>query len=118
MAYTREDILKIHAKGKKFSHDVDLRSIAEDTAGFTGAELSNILNEAAILATIRERESITNKDIEDALKKVGLIDHIHKKPNQLSGGQMQRVLIARAISYAKFTGTAFPIILYASSTFV
>ena len=73
----REDILKIHAKGKKFSYDVDLRSIAEDTAGFTGAELSNILNEAAILATIRKNESITNKDIEDALKKVtvGLEKH-------------------------------------------
>ena len=73
----REAILKIHAKGKKFSNDVDLRNIAEDTAGFTGAELSNILNEAAILATIRERDNITNKDIEDALKKVtvGLEKH-------------------------------------------
>jgi len=73
----REDILKIHAKGKKFSHDVNLRSIAEDTAGFTGAELSNILNEAAIIATIRKRESITNIDVEDALKKitVGLEKH-------------------------------------------
>ena len=65
----REAILNIHAKGKHFAHDVNLRSIAEDTAGFTGAELANILNEAAIIATIRERESITNKDIEDALKK-------------------------------------------------
>ena len=73
----REAILKIHAKGKKFSEDVNLRSIAEDTAGFTGAELSNILNEAAIIATTRERTSITNKDIEDALKKVtvGLEKH-------------------------------------------
>ncbi len=66
----REAILNIHAKGKQFAEDVNLRSIAEDTAGFTGAELANILNEAAILATIRERTSITNKDIEDALKKV------------------------------------------------
>ena len=73
----REAILKIHAKGKKFAQDVNLRSIAEDTAGFTGAELANILNEAAIIATIRQRESITNKDIEDALKKVtvGLEKH-------------------------------------------
>ena len=73
----REAILNIHAKGKKFAHDVDLRSIAEDTAGFTGAELANILNEAAIIATIRQRDSITNKDIEDALKKVtvGLEKH-------------------------------------------
>ena len=73
----REAILNIHAKGKQFAQDVDLRSIAEDTAGFTGAELANILNEAAIIATIRERQSITNKDIEDALKKVtvGLEKH-------------------------------------------
>ncbi|MBR3720254.1 MAG: ATP-dependent zinc metalloprotease FtsH [Clostridia bacterium] len=73
----REAILNIHAKGKKFAQDVNLRSIAEDTAGFTGAELANILNEAAIIATIREREGITNKDIEDALKKVtvGLEKH-------------------------------------------
>ena len=73
----REAILNIHAKGKKFAGDVNLRSIAEDTAGFTGAELANILNEAAIIATIRKRESITNKDIEDALKKitVGLEKH-------------------------------------------
>ena len=61
----REAILNIHAKGKKFAGDVNLRSIAEDTAGFTGAELANILNEAAILGTIRQRESITNKGIEE-----------------------------------------------------
>lgn len=66
----REAILNIHATGKKFAEDVNLRSIAEDTAGFSGAELANILNEAAIIATIRERKSITNQDIEDAVKKV------------------------------------------------
>lgn len=66
----REAILKIHAKEKKFAEDVDLKSIAEDTAGFTGADLANILNEAAIIATINEHEAITNKDIEDAVKKV------------------------------------------------
>ena len=66
----REAILKIHAKEKKFAEDVDLKSIAEDTAGFTGADLANILNEAAIIATINEHDAITNKDIEDAVKKV------------------------------------------------
>ena len=66
----REDILKIHAKDKKLANDVNLRSIAEDTAGFTGAELANILNEAAIIATIKNHNAITNKDIEDAVKKV------------------------------------------------
>ena len=66
----REEILKIHAQDKKFASDVNLKSIAEDTAGFTGADLANILNEAAIIATINEHEAITNKDIEDAVKKV------------------------------------------------
>ena len=66
----REAILKIHAKDKQFANDVNLKSIAEDTAGFTGADLANILNEAAIIATINEHEAITNKDIEDAVKKV------------------------------------------------
>ena len=66
----REAILKIHAKDKKLADDVDLRNIAEDTAGFSGAELANILNEAAIIATINKHDAITNKDIEDATKKV------------------------------------------------
>lgn len=66
----REAILKIHAKDKKLADDVNLKTIAGDTAGFTGAELENILNEAAILATINKEESITSKDINDALKKV------------------------------------------------
>ena len=66
----REAILNIHAKDKKFAEDVNLKSIAEDTAGFSGADLANILNEAAIIATINGHEAITNKDIEDAVKKV------------------------------------------------
>lgn len=66
----REAILNIHAKDKKIDESVNLRSIAEDTAGFTGAELANILNEAAIIATIKRHKAITNKDIEDAVKKV------------------------------------------------
>ena len=66
----REEILKIHAKNKNFNSNVDLKKVAEDTAGFTGAELANILNEAAIIATIRNKESIDNVDIDDAVKKV------------------------------------------------
>ena len=66
----REAILKIHAKDKKLDESVNLRSIAEDTAGFTGAELANILNEAAIIATINKHHAITNDDIESAVKKV------------------------------------------------
>jgi len=66
----REEILKIHSKGKKLAEGVTLKSIAEDTAGLTGAELANILNEAAIIATINEHEAITNEDIDEAFKKV------------------------------------------------
>ena len=73
----REEILKIHSKNKKISKDVDFKSIAGDTAGFTGAELENILNEAAIIATNNKHKAIDNKDIEDAVKKVtvGLEKH-------------------------------------------
>ena len=66
----RLEILKIHSKDKKLSDDVNLESIAEDTAGFTGAELENILNEAAIVATKAKHEEIENDDIEEAVKKV------------------------------------------------
>ena len=66
----RLEILKIHARDKKISDDVNLESIAEDTAGFTGAELENILNEAAIVATKNKHEDIENLDIEEAVKKV------------------------------------------------
>lgn len=66
----RTEILKIHSKGKKLAEDIDLESIAEDTAGFTGAELANILNEAAIIATKCEHKMIEKDDIEEAVKKV------------------------------------------------
>ena len=66
----RLEILKIHSKDKRISEDVNLESIAEDTAGFTGAELANILNEAAILATKNKHEGIESDDIEEAVKKV------------------------------------------------
>ena len=70
----RLEILKIHAREKKLADEVNLESIAEDTAGFTGAELANILNEAAIIATINKHDEIENVDIEEAVKKttVGL----------------------------------------------
>ena len=73
----REEILKIHSKNKKLDKDVNLKSIAGDTAGFTGAELENILNEAAIIATNKKHDAIENIDIEDAVKKVtvGLEKH-------------------------------------------
>ena len=66
----REEILKIHSKNKPLGDDIDLKDIATDTAGFTGAELANVLNEAAIIATTRKHEKIVMDDIEEAVKKV------------------------------------------------
>ena len=66
----REDILKVHARNKKFEEDVDLSVIAKTTVGFTGADLANLLNEAALLAVRRGKTLIGMSDIEDAFMKV------------------------------------------------
>ena len=66
----REAILKLHSKNKKFASDVSFKEVAGDTAGFTGAELANILNEAAIIATREKHSEIHKTDIENAVKKV------------------------------------------------
>ena len=66
----REDILKVHARGKQFDPDVRFDSIAKSTAGFTGADLENLLNEAALLAARRNKRLISMEDIEDSFLKV------------------------------------------------
>ena len=66
----REEILKVHAKGKKFASDVDFKIIAKKTAGMAGADLANILNEGAILAARAGRSEITMADLEEASEKV------------------------------------------------
>lgn len=66
----REDILRVHAKGKPLAPDVDLSTIAKSTAGFTGADLENLLNEAALLAARKDHKSITMEEIEEATIKV------------------------------------------------
>ena len=66
----REEILKIHGANKKFEESLDFKKIAEDTAGFTGAELANVLNEAAIIATVNKHKAITKEDLDEAIKKV------------------------------------------------
>lgn len=68
----REDILKVHAKNKPLAPDVDLSDVAKDTTGFTGADLENLLNEAAILAVRRGKKAITMVEIFDAISKVGI----------------------------------------------
>ena len=68
----REEILKVHAKNKPLGDDVDLRQIAQTTAGFTGADLENLLNEAAILAAKDNRVYIQQQDIRHSFVKVGI----------------------------------------------
>lgn len=68
----REEILKVHAKGKPLSEDIDLGQIARTTAGFTGADLENLLNEAAILAAKDERVYLKQSDVQKAFVKVGI----------------------------------------------
>ena len=66
----REDILKVHAKGKPLAEDVDLRKLAQGTAGFTGADLENLINEGALLAARKDRSFITMGDLKEAEIKV------------------------------------------------
>ena len=66
----REAILKIHARGKQLAEDVDLNSIAKGTPGFAGADLENLMNEAALLAVRRHHRFITMEDVDEAILKV------------------------------------------------
>ncbi len=68
----REEILNVHAKNKPLGDDVDLKQIAQTTAGFTGADLENLLNEAAIVTAREERKYITQADIRKSFVKVGI----------------------------------------------
>lgn len=68
----REEILKVHAKGKPLSEEIDLKQIAQTTAGFTGADLENLLNEAAIIAAKEDRVYLKQQDIRQAFVKVGI----------------------------------------------
>ena len=66
----REEILKVHAKGKKLDESVSLKTIARSTSGFTGADLSNLLNEAAIMAARDNRPALTMNDLNEAMMKI------------------------------------------------
>ena len=68
----REEILKVHAKNKPLAEDVDLKQIAQTTAGFTGADLENLLNESAIMAAKENRAYVMQKDIQASFIKVGI----------------------------------------------
>ena len=106
----REDILKVHSKEKPLSEDVDLHRVAQTTSGFTGADLENLLNEAAILSARENRRFIKQSDIDRAfvkvfsndtyrdrvkraqfcLDRVNLIEAQSKYPGEISGGMQKR----------------------------
>ena len=78
----REEILRVHARNKPLAEDVDLKKVAQTTAGFTGADLENLLNEASIVAAKENRTYVIQKDIEKAFIKVGL--GVEKKSRVIS----------------------------------
>ena len=78
----REEILRVHAKNKPLAEDVDLKKVAQTTAGFTGADLENLLNEASIVAAKENRTYVIQRDIEKAFIKVGL--GVEKKSRVIS----------------------------------
>jgi len=85
----REAILKVHAKGKPLAGSVDLRQVAQATAGFSGADLANVLNEAALLAARRNEREITQIDLEDAIEKV--VAGPERKSRRINDEQKRRV---------------------------
>ena len=85
----REAILKVHARGKKLSADVDLRRLAAATAGMSGADLANVLNEAALLAARRKANAIAQLDLEDAVEKV--VAGPERRSRRLNEDEKQRV---------------------------
>jgi cell division protease FtsH len=85
----REAILQVHAKGKPLANDVALRRIAQATAGFSGADLANALNEAALLAARRKAHQITQADLENAVEKV--VAGPERKSRRLSDEEKRRV---------------------------
>src|ERR1700693_48379 len=85
----REAILKVHSKNKRLAPDVDLRRIAAATAGFAGADLANVLNEAALLAARRRVTEITQRDLEEAIEKV--VAGPERKTRRLNDEEKRRV---------------------------
>ncbi|MCT7852191.1 MAG: AAA family ATPase, partial [Lactobacillus iners] len=85
----REAILRVHAKNKPLANDVDLKEVARQTPGFVGADLENVLNEAALVAARRDRDEITASDIDEAQDRV--IAGPAKKDADISEAQRKRV---------------------------
>lgn len=105
----REEILKIHSKNKPLAKDVDLGTIAKRTVGFTGADLENIMNEAAIITAKDNRKELTTADIDDAVSKVVLGPA--KKSRKRTDDELNLVAYHEAghALVAKFTDKSIPV---------
>lgn len=105
----REEILKVHAKKVKLGQDVDLKVVAKGTPGFVGADLANVINEAAILAARADEESVTSADMDEAIERV--IAGPQKKSRIISKHE-QRVIAAHECGHtlvARLTNHSDPV---------
>jgi cell division protease FtsH len=103
----RNEILKLHTRGKPLAPDVDLRKIAQETPGFSGADLANVINEAALLAARHGGITIGQKDLEDAVEKV--VAGPERKRRRMSPEEKRRVAYhevghALVAAYSKHAG--------------
>ncbi|WP_428077949.1 ATP-dependent zinc metalloprotease FtsH [Candidatus Avelusimicrobium alvi] len=105
----REEILKVHAKKVKLGEDVDLKTVAKGTPGFVGADLANVVNEAAILAARADKEAVTKSDMDEAVERV--IAGPQKKSRIISKHE-QRVIAAHEVGHtvvARLTNHSDPV---------
>lgn len=105
----REEILKVHAKKVKLGEDVDLKTVAKGTPGFVGADLANVVNEAAILAARADKEAVTKGDMDEAVERV--IAGPQKKSRIISKHE-QRVIAAHEVGHtvvARLTNHSDPV---------
>jgi len=102
--FGREEILKVHSKDKPLVKSVDLKTIAKQTPGFTGADLANLLNEAALLAARKNKKSISNSDIEESIDRV--MAGPEKKSNIIS--EDEKLVIAYHETGHALVGWALP----------
>ena len=105
----REAILRIHSKGKPLSTDVDLAEVAKRTPGFSGADLANVMNEAALLAARRRRKDISRKEVEEAVERVVAGP---ERRSKIIGPREKRILAYHELGHAlvaRFTPEADPV---------
>jgi cell division protease FtsH len=100
----REEILKVHVKGKPLDPDVDLGSLARGTPGFVGADLENLINEGALLAARRNKKSISQEDLEEAIERVVMGP---ERKSRLISDEEKRIIAYHEAGHA-VVGNAIP----------